>query len=184
VKSIHVVAGSWYKDIYAPGYDKVQGVAWTSKNVDLLGNGGKATLAAIKEQIGAWYGAIKVPEDSAVTAFYESYAKKLAAVKPAIDAALPAPVFIAKAKDAKMEAAGKKGIEGKILKSGVMTTKWITTIDAVTKKPTERVKIGTIFYQRGEYCIYRSYSYKQYASKGAFGAGTIQDFADWMMRCK
>jgi len=185
VRQIHVVAGSWYKDLYARGFDKVKGVVWTSKNIDLLTNGGKETLAEVRARLAAWSKAAGADEDPAVAGFAERYAKKLGEVKTAIEAALPAPVFVAKAHDGKMEAAGKQGIEGKILKSGVMTSHWITTVSPATGKPVSRVKIGTIFYKRGAYCIYRSYAYKQDAVRGSFsGPGRIQDFSDWMMRCK
>jgi len=93
-------------------------------------------------------------------------------------------VFLAKAHDAAMEAGGKAGITGKVLKSAVLSPDWVVTVNKVTNKPIDRVKIGTVFYQDGERCVYRSYAWKQDYAAGKWSAGRTQEPNEFYQRCK
>lgn len=183
-RDVHIIAGDWYAKLYPPGQDQVKGVAKTSHTEDLLDNHGAGAVASAKAAIGAWYAAIGVAPPPAVGAFLEEYGKELAALEAQLLANIPPPVFLAKGHDAAMEAGGKAGITGKVLKSAVLSPDWVVTVNRVTGKPIDRVKIGTIFYQAGSRCVYRSYAWKQDFTGGRWSAGRSQEPDEFYQRCK
>ncbi|MBA2538260.1 MAG: hypothetical protein H0V17_01385 [Deltaproteobacteria bacterium] len=182
VRDAHVVAGSWYAGLYPNGYDKVKGISRTSWLDDILDHDGAAAIAEAKQAIGGLYTAIGVTEPT--SSFYDDYAKGMAAIKADFTANVPGPVFLATGKDGTMEAAGKQGVTGKILRSAVLSPGWVVT-KTPSGKPLDRVKIGTIFYQAASgRCVYRSYAWKQTYAGGGWSAGFAKEANEFYQRCK
>jgi hypothetical protein len=183
VHDVHVAAGSWYAMLYPPGHDKVKGIIKTTELDDILDHGGETTLAKIRADVGAYFAVTGAKEDAATLAFYDEMKKGLAELKGKVEASLPVSVFVAKGKDAAMQKAGAQGISGKIVKNAVLSPKWVVTTDAL-KRPVDRVKIGSIVYQAGARCVYRSYAWKQLAKGKSWDAGSVTESTEYYQRCK
>lgn len=180
---VHVAAGSWYAVLYPPGHDKVKGIIKTEQLDDILDHGGAATMAKLQTELAALFATIGASEDAATLAFYDEARKNLADLKAAVEANLPTSVFVAKGKDKAMQNAGKAGIKGKILKSAVLSPKWVVTLDGL-RRPTNRVKIGSIVYRVGTRCVYRSYVWKQFPRGRGWDAGSVTESTEFYQRCR
>ncbi len=183
VSDVHVAAGSWYAVLYPRGHDKVKGIIRTDELDDLLDGGGAKTLARIRGEVSGYFAVVGATEDAATLAFYDEQTGSLADVKARVEASLPASVFVAKGKDTAMQNGGKADISGKILKTAVLSPKWVVTVDE-NGHAENRVKIGSIVYKIGGRCIYRSYVWKQYPRGRGWDAGAVTEATEFYQRCK
>lgn len=183
VGDVHIAAGSWYAVLYPVGHDKVKGIYRSDELDDILDNGGAAGMATMQTELAGLFATIGAAEDAATLAFYDEARKNLADLKAKVEASLPKSVFVAKGKDKAMQNAGKAGITGKILESAVLSPKWVVTVDAYGHREN-RVKIGSIVYQVGARCIYRSYVWKQWPRGRGWDAGNVTESTEFYQRCK